>query len=111
LDGVDDAFDNCPYTPNAAQIDQGGVGSPIADGIGDACQCGDVTGDGQVDSFDAEWIKRQALDLSAPLFLIPDNCDVTGDEVCNGMDALLVRHAAAGTVSPFFGQNCPTALP
>ncbi len=111
MDGVDDAFDNCPYTANTDQSDQGGVGSPIADGIGNACQCGDVTGDGQVDSFDAEWIKRQALNLSAPLFLIPDNCDVTGDGVCNGMDALLVRHAAAGTVSPFFGQNCPNALP
>ena len=110
-DGVPDDTDNCLFEFNSDQGDDGGFDSQVPDGIGNACQCGDVTGDGEVDSFDAGWIKRQALNLSAPLFLIPDNCDVTGDGVCNGMDALLVRHAAAGTVSPFFGQNCPNALP
>lgn len=111
MDGIDNAFDNCPYTANPSQTDQGGIGTPTPDGIGNACQCGDVTGEGQVNSFDSEWIKRQALGLSAPLFLVPDNCDVTGEGICNGMDAILVRHAAAGNVSPFFGQNCPSAVP
>lgn len=110
-DGVLDAFDNCPHLPNVDQLDSGGVGTGIPDGIGDACQCGDVTGDGEANSFDAEWIKRQALGLAAPLFLVPENCDVTGDMACDGMDALLVRHAAAGNTSPFFGQSCPNAVP
>jgi hypothetical protein len=111
MDGVLDEFDNCVFTANPSQSDSGGIGTATPDGIGDACQCGDVTAEGEVNAFDAEWIKREALSLPAPLFLVPGNCDVTGEGLCNGMDALLVRHAAAGTISPFFGQNCPNATP
>lgn len=110
-DGIFDGFDNCPYVPNVDQADSGGIGTATPDGIGDVCQCGDVTGEGQVNSFDAEWIKRAALGLSAPLFQAPGNCDVEGNGACDGIDALLVRHAAAGMVSPFFGQNCENAAP
>jgi len=111
-DGIANQFDNCPWTANASQLDNGGLGSTTApDGIGNACQCGDVTGEGQVNDTDAAFIKRHALGLSAALFLVPDNCDVTGDGSCNGSDATLIRHAAAGTVSPLFGQHCPNARP
>ncbi|MEZ4278840.1 MAG: dockerin type I domain-containing protein [Myxococcota bacterium] len=111
-DGVANEFDNCPFKANADQADDGGLGFVTTpDGIGNACQCGDVTGEGQVNDTDAAFIKRHALGLSAPLFLVPDNCDVTGDGTCNGSDATLIRHAAAGSVSPLFGQNCPNARP
>ncbi len=111
-DGVANEFDNCPFKANADQADNGGLGFVTTpDGIGNACQCGDVTGEGQVNDTDAAFIKRYALGLSAPLFLVPDNCDVTGDGTCNGSDATLIRHAAAGSVSPLFGQNCPNARP
>ncbi len=111
-DGVANEFDNCPFKANADQADNGGLGfTSTPDGIGNACQCGDVTGEGQVNDTDAAFIKRHALGLSAPLFLVPDNCDVTGDGTCNGSDATLIRHAAAGSVSPLFGQNCPNARP
>lgn len=43
-DGVEDANDNCPYTPNPDQADSDN------DGIGDACQ--DSDGDGVVDAED-----------------------------------------------------------
>ena len=54
--------DNCPFEPNAGQADTGGigVGSP-PDGIGDACQCGDVNGDGFVTSADSAIILRSQL--------------------------------------------------
>lgn len=111
-DGIANQFDNCPWTPNASQLDNGGLGSTTTpDGIGNACQCGDVTGEGQVNDTDAAFIKRHALGLMAALFLVPDNCDVTGDGSCNGTDATLIRHAAAGSVSPLFGQHCPSAVP
>ncbi|GEM_PF-1077598 len=110
-DGILDSFDNCMHTANPTQSDTGGVGTATPDGIGNACQCGDATGDGQVTSFDAEWVKRQAIGLAAPFFQQPGNCDVVGDGTCDGMDALLIRHAAAGSVSPLFGQNCENALP
>lgn len=111
-DGIANQFDNCPWTANANQLDNGGLGSTTApDGIGNACQCGDVTGEGQVNDTDAAFIKRHALGLAAALFLVPDNCDVTGDGSCNGTDATLIRHAAAGTINPLFGQHCPNARP
>jgi hypothetical protein len=111
-DGVPNDQDNCPYRANADQLDAAGLGfSSPPDGIGDVCQCGDVTGEGQVNDTDATFIRRQALGLSAPLFLVPGNCDVTGEGLCNGTDATLIRHAAAGNVSALFGQNCPNALP
>jgi hypothetical protein len=111
-DGVANEFDNCPFVANASQADNGGLGfSTTPDGIGNACQCGDVTGEGQVNDTDAAFIKRHALGLSAPLFLVPDNCDVSGDGECNGIDGTLIRHAAAGNSAPLFGQNCPNARP
>jgi len=111
-DGITNEFDNCPFVANATQADSGGLGfSTTPDGIGNVCQCGDVTGEGQVNDTDAAFIKRQALGLAAPLFVVPNNCDVTGDGRCNGTDATLIRHAAAGTVSALFGQFCPNAMP
>jgi hypothetical protein len=111
-DGILNEFDNCPFVANADQLDTGGLGfSTTSDGIGNVCQCGDITGEGQVNDTDAAFIKRHALGLAAPLFLVPDNCDVTGDGVCNGTDASFIRQAAAGFVNSNFGQNCPNALP
>ena len=111
-DGVANEFDNCPFVANANQADNGGLGSStVPDGIGNACQCGDVTGEGQVNDTDAAFIKRHALGLSAPLFLVPDNCDVSGDGDCSGIDGTLIRHKAAGNAAPLFGQHCPNARP
>ena len=113
-DGSDDCTDNCPFERNGDQNDRGGVGSfsgPDGDGIGDACQCGDVTGDGVVNSFDATMIKRHALGLSAPVFNVPELCDVTGDGACNSFDATMITRAALGLSAPLFGQNCPPANP
>ena len=106
-DGICGDEDNCPFVANPQQEDSGGVGSQGPDGIGDACQCGDVTGDGIGNSFDATMIKRQALGLSAPLFNVPDNCDVTGDGNCNSFDATMITRKALGLSAPVFGNHCP----
>ena len=58
-DGVPDASDNCPLRANADQADSGGSELGVADGIGDACQCGDASNDGVVDGTDAR--ARSAL--------------------------------------------------
>ena len=53
-DGVPDGSDNCPFEANANQADGGGAGAGSPpDGIGDACQCGDVNGDHRVTLTDA----------------------------------------------------------
>jgi len=109
-DNICGNVDNCEFVANELQEDCCSPGSSSTsnpDGIGDACQCGDVTGDGAANSFDATMIKRQALGLSAPLFSVPDNCDVTGDGNCNSFDATMVTRKALGLSAPLFGNNCP----
>ena len=45
--------DNCPFAYNPTQSDLGGVLSLAPDGVGDACQCGDVNDDAVVDELDS----------------------------------------------------------
>lgn len=71
--------DNCPYTGNPDQLDTAGLGggSP-PDGIGDACQCGDVSGDGQISSVDASIIMRALMQPPLATLERPELCDVGG---------------------------------
>ena len=110
LDGILDAADNCPNVANEDQLDRGGINTTTPDGIGDACQCGDVSGNGIVNGQDANAIKRHGLGLTPnPLFNVPGNCDVSGNGQCNGQDANAVTRKALGQPSPSFGQNCHNA--
>ena len=111
-DGIPDGQDNCPYVPNIDQLDSGsvGFGSP-ADGIGNACQCGDVSGDGVITSADAFFVKRFGLGLDPFVFNQPDNCDVTGDGRCTGSDGSVINAIAADLPAALFGQNCVNATP
>jgi hypothetical protein len=110
-DGVSDAVDNCPQRANPGLDDTGGIASAVADGIGNACQCGDVTGNGIVNGQDANAIQRAALGLASPLFVAPENCDVSGNGRCNGQDANAVRREALGfDPNPLFGSySCESA--
>lgn len=83
LDGIADAYDNCPAAWNPKQQDSDG------DGLGDACDCGvpwaDADGDGDVDVVDfAAW---QACPIAgAPL---ADRClcfDRNGSHTFDGDD-------------------------
>ena len=44
--------DNCRFAFNPGQEDTAGILTAIPDGTGNACQCGDVDDDGDVDDFD-----------------------------------------------------------
>jgi acyl-homoserine lactone acylase PvdQ len=109
-DGRNDDNDNCPFVANPGQEDTGGLATATPDGIGNACQCGDVTGNGIVNGQDANAIQRHGIGAQPnPLFLVPGNCDVTGNGQCNGQDANAVKRAALGQTSPTFGQRCHNA--
>jgi parallel beta-helix repeat protein len=111
-DGIPDAEDNCPLVPNTDQADDGGVNTNTPDGIGNACQCGDVTGNGVVNGQDANAIKRHGLGQEPnPTYRVPGNCDVTGNGMCNGQDGNAVRVVSLGRPYPLFGQNCQNADP
>jgi len=84
-DTVEDGEDNCRLFAND-QSDRDG------DSIGDACECGDASDDGYLSWIDAQLIQRCAVHQIA----CPDLCDVTGEGVCNSMDARMIHRFALG---------------
>lgn len=79
-DGVADALDNCPRTPNPSQTDGGSFGSASPDGVGAACQCGDVSGDGRVDAADGPLIRAALAKLGSGLSGAANSrCDSASD--------------------------------
>jgi hypothetical protein len=117
LDGIESPGDNCAFTPNGDQLDGGGIGSASgADGIGDACQCGDVNADGRVTLSDAVLVTRSLLVPPLATLTRQDLCDVGGPpspatQGCTITDAVLIRRALLQPPSATLGQVCPPALP
>jgi hypothetical protein len=86
--------DNCPFTSNPDQLDQGGFSTSAADGIGDVCQCGDVSDDASVNILDVV-LRRHDLQSQAPGLAAPEKCRVTGSAecACDPGDVDLIRSA------------------
>jgi hypothetical protein len=105
--------DNCGLEPNGTQIDTGGVGGPGADGVGDACQCGDVVVDGRVLEADVAAV-RDALAGNPTPGADLTRCNVAGAAgpsaaECRIDDLVALRRALAGF--PGLAQLCAPALP
>ncbi len=112
-DRVPDSVDLCPFAADPAQLDRGGIGAGSAgDGIGDACQCGDVTGDGRVTIGDAVSIQRSLLVPPTATLSHPERCDVAGTGgACSTADAIVIRRALLSPPSAAITQQCAPALP
>jgi hypothetical protein len=104
--------DNCPHWPNPEQEDHGGIGASafVPDGIGDACQCGDVSGDGRVTTADAVILHRSLLIPPGATMLKPDLCDVGSSVGCNTADAVILKRALGTPPSALIAQQCDPAL-
>jgi subtilisin family serine protease len=110
-DGLCDPEDNCPYAPNGDQSDRGALGlDQPADGIGDVCQCGDVSGNGRITANDGLLISRASLGVADPGFRRPELCDVGGTPACTANDTLIVMQALLG-LGPGVEQVCGPAHP
>jgi hypothetical protein len=117
-DGIANAADDCPFVANPRQQDLGGIGAASApDGIGDACQCGDVTGSGRVDAADVAAIRQSLANPAAALTPAAlDRCAVFGDLAdCDIVQVSVLRRALATPalpplVSPATPQHCVAAL-
>ena len=111
-DGIADVSDNCPHTANPSQSDVAGIGTGSdPDGVGDACQCGDLDADGAVTSGDAGALRSFLAGLVAgvPAELCRVN---TGSLQCDILQATVLRRAAPdGTTPPGIAQLCDAALP
>jgi len=110
LDGIPDASDNCAFAANPGQADSGGLLGPSADGIGDACQCGDLNSDGQVDLLDAAIYQRDLAGF-LPEADEPTRCSVIGGRLdCEPNDEYALREAIVG-LAPGIAQVCEAAVP
>lgn len=111
-DGHVDASDVCPTVADPTQADIGGVGVLAGpDGIGDACQCGDVTGDGRVTASDVAQIQRALLAPPMATLGRPEHCDVGGSAGCTLEDVAIMRRALLVPPAAMVGQQCETPLP
>ncbi|MFQ5699157.1 MAG: hypothetical protein ACE5IL_12840 [Myxococcota bacterium] len=100
--------DNCAHTPNPLQSDSGGQNTATADGIGDACQCGDVSGDGVVNVTDSVVLKRFLGGL--PPGVDVAKCSVTGATECDVTDSVVLERFLGG-LGPGLSQVCTAAVP
>lgn len=111
-DGVTDDVDNCVYAANPDQLDRGGVGAgSLPDGVGDACQCGDVSADGRVTTVDAVLIARSLLTPPTAVLANPPLCDVGGAAGCTLSDAVIVRGALLVPPTTSIAPVCAPARP
>lgn len=109
-DGTPDGCDNCRDVANPDQSDVGGLGNRSApDGIGDACQCGDVTADGVVTIADTVAIRRSLLDPPTAVLQQPALCDVTGDGRCSLEDAVVALRAQLVPPTATITDECSPA--
>jgi hypothetical protein len=106
-----DASDNCPYVAND-QRDFGGIGLVSGpDGIGDACQCGDLLNDGRITSVDTAALRSALANGASSLNLALCNAhDPAGAAPgrCDLVDVVAMTRGLAG-VSPGISQRCRAA--
>jgi hypothetical protein len=102
--------DNCRYEYNPSQRSRlTGINDTS---IGNACECGDVDGNGKLTAGDFQLIKTfvgAQLVASAPP--VPGKCDVTGDRKCLTGDFTLVKTAVASLSTAGLTQGCFPAIP
>ena len=108
FDSVPDPSDNCDFVPNLDQADGGSFNSGLADGVGDVCQCGDLSGEGRVDVVDGAVLVRH-VGGRAPGPADAFTCSLTGGPWdCDGADLAALRQALAG-LGPGVQQVCRAA--
>jgi len=89
----------------------GGIGAGSApDGIGDACQCGDVTGNGFITTANAVAVTRSLLVPPTSVLTQPALCDVGGSAGCSTADAVIVTRAMLVPPTAAIQQKCAPAL-
>jgi hypothetical protein len=92
-DGIPDAADNCPFFANPEQTDSDG------NARGNACECGDQTGDGTVNVLDLVAINRAIFNPALATAL----CDANNDARCDVSDIIA---ANVETFSPGSTSTC-----
>jgi hypothetical protein len=109
-DGLGAACDNCAAVPNAAQTDRGGWGpGSLADGRGDACQCGDSSDDGVVTQADVDALRGFLIgsgELASPAKCNLVGAPGSGPGSCDLADSVALQRRLAGALLPLDLEIC-----
>jgi hypothetical protein len=105
--------DNCRYEANASQTDTGRLLVPVPDGIGDACQCGDVAHGGVIEASDAQALRNHLASVAGAIDAAGlAKCAVAqAQPACDLLGLVVLRRALAGSALPGIAQVCTAALP
>ncbi len=109
--------DNCPFAFNPTQDNSGAVLPLAADGIGDACQCGDVNDDGIVDYDDYDAYRDSLADpdpdgLGLTLAGVAKCSVIDSPGPCEILDVTVIARALEPTpLLPGIDQVCTAAMP
>ena len=111
-DGFLSPCDSCKYVHDTDQADRGRVGAGVGDGIGDACQCTELTGDGSVGAADVTRLRQHLAGIGAPLSGAPlTRCSaIGGPNECTVRTLSVLRRALAAQ-GPGVAQVCDAAVP
>ena len=104
-DGVDDGTDSCPVTPGS-QADDGGVGSALADGIGNVCQCFDLDLDWSVTQSDVDLFRDYLAQLVPLSIQAQPRCAVIGPPDSCDLRTLVVASRAIAGLGPGIQPVC-----
>jgi len=114
-DEVQDLSDDCPFAFDSAQQNRGSFldDTDDSDALGDACQCGESTGDGAVlspDDFNTIRLYLTGL-ITNPVIAaeIAARCSVEGTTDCNIRDLVLLK-LAMDAGDPSVATKCDAAL-
>jgi hypothetical protein len=91
--------DNCPLIDNNDQANGDGFFA------GDACQCGDATGDGLLTAQDYERLREHVVGATLGGPLDADRCDLDGDADCDVEDLVPLQRALGAASADLTG--CP----
>jgi hypothetical protein len=111
-DGIPDPADTCPYFYDDTNADAGGVGEGSApDGVGDLCQCGDLSGDGRVTALDLQRYRAYLVDpVGSPLGTAEfTRCSVRDEMFDCGLADVVVIARALAAQAPGVQPACAAA--
>ncbi len=108
-DGILEPGDNCPNERNAGQEDDGALLTSTRNGVGNACECGDLGIDGRIDDPDITALRSWLARAPGPTPAL-QRCSVIGGIECDVADfAVLVR--ARNGFAPSLASVCAAASP
>jgi hypothetical protein len=109
-DGFLSPCDSCDFIAND-QFDRGRVGSTVPDGIGDACQCTELTNDGTVNAADVTRLRQHLAGSSALGATQLARCSGIGGPTDCTVRTMAVMRRALGGLLPPVAQVCDAAVP